>query len=235
MLTASNSGRDESFALRRDPVEAAQIPAQQPIAGVVEDLDRPDPDPRGDADDTRPVVDRADRAGDVCAMAVAVLPRRRRRVGAAVAADDVEICHPRHARVDDRDVGVDPRAGAVAGRGGRRPRGTDPGDAGRDQLAREGDPLVGDDRGDAGFFAKPADLGFGQVRRVPAERVPIGAIGGEPDLPALVRGLRLCVGTGLEQHDPAPGRVGIEGVRSGLGSGRRTRHRGKKGEGGDRG
>jgi hypothetical protein len=52
-------------ALGEDPVQAADVPGDQAVAIVVEDLDRPHTGARGDADDTEAVVDRRYRARDM--------------------------------------------------------------------------------------------------------------------------------------------------------------------------
>ncbi len=64
-------------ALRRDPVEAADVRREQADAAVVEDLDGPQPDAGSDPDDARGVVDRADRPGHVGPVAVSVAPGGR--------------------------------------------------------------------------------------------------------------------------------------------------------------
>ena len=100
-------------ALGEDPVEAADVPRDQAVAVVVEDLDAPHARARGDTDDAEAVVEGRDRAGDVRAVVVLVAPGRAVRGRAVVAAGDVEVGVRGDAGVDDRDVGVDPLVGAV--------------------------------------------------------------------------------------------------------------------------
>ena len=100
-------------ALGGDPVEAADVPAQEALAAGVEDPHRPQPDAGRHADDAAAVVDRADRARDVRPVPVAVAPGVAVRGRAVVAADDVQVGRAADAGVDDRDVGVDPLVDAV--------------------------------------------------------------------------------------------------------------------------
>src|SRR4051812_26136419 len=94
------------IALRGDPVDAAQVGRDKAAALVAEGLDGPQPRARSDADDPCAVVDRADRAGDVRAMSVAVAPRSGIRARAVVAASDAQVLVRRDAGIDDRHVHV---------------------------------------------------------------------------------------------------------------------------------
>ena len=68
------SGRVGRIALGEHPVQAADVPGQQAVAVVVQDLDRPQADARRNADDAGRVVLRADGPGDMRAVALDVAP-----------------------------------------------------------------------------------------------------------------------------------------------------------------
>ena len=81
----------DRVALGEDPVESADVPRDQAVPVVVEDLDPVDPGARGHADDTEAVVLGGDRAGHVRPVVVPVAPRRVIRGRAVVAADHVQV------------------------------------------------------------------------------------------------------------------------------------------------
>ncbi len=196
-------------ALSRDPVEPADVPGQQPDTRVVEDLDRPQADPRRNADDADAVVDGADRAGDVGPMTLAIAPRVRVARRAVPSADDVQVgLGSVDARVDDRDIGVDTLVDPVdAGDIGRRP--ADPADPRRQQLSGDLDELVGHDRRDIRVMSKGEALAGRQLGGIPLEcrledMVRLDAC--RRQLPAACA---RRVGVAPQDDDESAGRVGL--------------------------
>ena len=194
------------IALGGDPVEPADVPAEEAFARVVEDLDGPQAHARRDADHAAPVVDRTDRAGDVRAVAVHVAPSRAIGRRAVVTTDDVEVGDRRDAGIDDRDVGIDPLVDPID-RGHCRSQGADPADPGRHRLGLGLDPLVGDDHRHRRIVAQRGDLRAVQDGGVAAHGVAVRPIGGEPDPLPLATDRGADVGTGLQHDDPAIRRI----------------------------
>ena len=195
------------IALPRDPVETADVPAEEALPRVVEDLDRPQAHPRGDADDATPVVDRTDRSGDMRAMAVDVAPCRAIGRGAVVTPDDIEVGDRRDAGVDDGHVGVNPLVYPIDP-GRRREARPDPRHAGRDGLAGHLDELVGDDLGDIGIGLQGGDLLRAQLAGEPLDDLAEGAVRVCAVLAGVAVPDRLERGVLLQDDDVAPSGIG---------------------------
>jgi hypothetical protein len=197
--------------LGEDPVEPADVPGQQAVPVVVEDLDRPHACAGCDADDAEAVVLGANDAGHVGAVAIPIPPGRPVRGRAVVATGDVQVGVVGDPRVDDGDVGIDlglrGRRHAVDAAGeGRAP--TDPRDARRDDLRGQLHDRIRDDGDDIGVGLNVASLAGVELRGEPVDGPGEAAIG----VNALVlvdrghHGGR--VGTVAEDDDVATGGVG---------------------------
>ncbi len=94
-------------------VKAAQLLGREATSLIVEDLDRPETRPGRHTHDAAAVIPRADGARHVRAVALAVAPRVGVVRGAVPATGDAQLGRREDARVDDRDVHLDPVIDAI--------------------------------------------------------------------------------------------------------------------------
>ena len=219
-------------ALGQDPVEAADVPGQQAVAVVVEDLHGPDASARGDADDAHAVVEGTDRAGDVRAVAFDVAPLGPVARRAVVATTDVEVGVRGDAGVDDRHVRIHPGIDAVDA-GDRAEQRPDARHAGRDDLGGQLGHLVGDDRDDVRVLQQGEPLILGQAGREPADGLAERPVGGDLVARRVAGQDDVRVRAGGQHDDEAAGRVraavGVIGRLRGRHARLRGRRRGRRG------
>ncbi len=187
------------------PVEPADDRGLAPAPGVVEYLDGPQPGARRHADDPGAVVQRADGAGDVRAVAVAVAVAAT--VGAILTTGHVEVRVRGDPGVEHGHVRVDRPPGAVNG-GGRVLVGVHPVDSAWEGLGEGRDRQVLGDDEDVRIARQSLHRGRRHVAGEPTEHVPIDVLRVDAGLACL----RFRIGVPLEHDDDVSGR-GLRGDR----------------------